>query len=186
MRKNQVILIHGMPATGKYTLGKLLEKDGGFLLDNHFFHNLFLHKVELCDENRDEYYGAVGHLKQQYIDILRKFYPKKSFVRYIFTSVMLKNETLLERLEKFASDIKADFIPIELTASKEVLEKRCQTEERKIRHKISNPNNMNKFLLKYKDLLPDYSHPNKLSIDVSDLSIRKTFNLIQKHLNNFE
>lgn len=162
------------------------RKRWGFLLDNHFFYDLFLHKVELCDENRDEYYGAVGHLKQQYIDILRKFYPKKSFVRYIFTSVMLKNETLLERLENFASDIKADFIPIELTASKEVLQKRCQSEARKIRHKISNPDNMKKFLLKYKDLLPDYVHPNKISIDVSDLTIQKTFNLIKKHLNKFE
>ena len=140
----------------------------------------------MSDENRDEYFSAVGNLKKKYIDILRIFYPKKSFVRYIFTSVMLKNENLLERLEKFADDIEADFIPIELTASKEVLQKRCQSEKRKIRHKISNSNNMEKFLLKYKDLLPDYTHPNKLSIDVSDLTIRKTFNLIQKHLNNFE
>lgn len=45
---------------------------------------------------------------------------------------------------------------------------------------------MEKFLLKYKDLLPDYSHPNKLSIDVSHLTIKKTFNLIKKHLLKFE
>ena len=186
MRKNQVILIHGWPATGKYTIGKLLEKENGFLLDNHFFHDLFLHKVELSDENRDEYFGAVGHLKQQYIDILRKFYPKKSFVRYIFTSVMLKNESLLERLEKFASDIKADFIPIELIASEKVLEKRCQSKGRRQRHKISKPENMIKFLNKYKELLPDYTHKNKLTIDVSHLTIQKTFNLIQEHLSKFE
>lgn len=186
MRKNQVILIHGMPATGKYTLGKLLEKENGFLLDNHFFHDLFLHKVELSDENRDEYFGAVGHFKQQYIDILRQFYPKKSFVRYIFTSVMLKNETLLERLEKFATDIQADFIPIELTASEKVLAKRCQSETRRKRHKISKPENIKKFLNKYKDLLPDYIHQNKLNIDVSNLTIQKTFNLIKKHLEKFE
>ena len=40
--------------------------------------------------------------------------------------------------------------------------------------------NIKKFLLKYKDLFPDYAHPNKLNIDVSNLTIKKTFNLIQK------
>lgn len=88
-----------MPATGKYTLGKLLEKEeGSFLLDNHYFHDLFIHKVELSDENRDLYFTLVGRLKRQYIDILAQFYPKKSFVTRKYGKIFIEIQRLITRL----------------------------------------------------------------------------------------
>lgn len=69
MRKNQVILLHGIPATGKYTLES-------FLLDNHYFHDLLVHKIELSNDDCDLYFTLVVRLKQQYINILAQFYPK--------------------------------------------------------------------------------------------------------------
>ena len=186
MRKNQVILIYGLPATGKYTMAKRLKDENGILLDNHYFHDMFAHSTEVPKEELPRYWSAVGKLKKQFIEILRQFYPKSKKVRYIFTSVLLKGETLPSQLEQFASDIQADFIPIELVARNAVLKKRCQTEYRKARKKISSANSMEKFLEDHKDDLPDYTHPNKLRVDVSTLNEEETFVVIQKHLEKLE
>ena len=182
MKKNQVILIYGMPATGKYTMAKRLKEDNGVLLDNHYFHDMFAHSTEVPKDKLPQYWAAVGQLKKQYIEILRQFYPKSRKMRYIFTSVLLKGETLPDRLAEFARDIKADFIPIELIARPGILKHRCQTEYRRDRKKISNSDSMGKFLEEHKDDLPDYTHPNKLCIDVSALNEDETFTVIQKHL----
>ena len=186
MKKNQVILIYGLPATGKYTMAKRLKEDNGILLDNHYFHDMFAHSTEVPKEELPQYWSAVGKLKKQFIEILRQFYPKSKKVRYIFTSVLMKGETLPARLEQFAHDIQADFIPIELVARNAVLKKRCQTEYRKARKKISSADSMEKFLEDHKDDLPDYTHPNKLWIDVSALNEDETFSAIQKHLEKLD
>lgn len=186
MRKNQVILIHGMPATGKYTMAKLLQEQGGILLDNHYFHDMFAYSTEVPKEDLPEYWKEVGRLKKQFMKILARFYPKSEKVRYIFTSVMLKDEDLLERMTEFAGAVHADFIPIELVAREDVLKNRCQTASRKSRKKISNAVSMENFLNEHREQLPDYTHPNKLRIDVSNLSEDETFALIQRHLGKFE
>ena len=186
MRKNQVILIHGMPATGKYTMAKRLQEQGGILLDNHYFHDMFAHSTEVPKEDLPEYWKEVGRLKKQFMKILARFYPKSEKVRYIFTSVMLKDEDLLERMEEFATQVHADFIPIELVARDDVLKNRCQADARRARKKISSATNMESFLKEHQDQLPDYTHPNKLRIDVSTLNEDETFVLIQKHLAKFD
>ena len=186
MKRNQVILIHGMPATGKYTMAKRLQQEkGGILLDNHYFHDMFTNSIEKSEDELSEYFSEIGKLKKQFMKILIRFYPKSKKLRYIFTSVMLKDEDLLERLDKFAKKVKGDFIPIELIAQKNVLKKRCRTECRKLRHKISNTNNLEKFLKKYENCWPEYEHPNKLSIDTSLLNEDETFDKIVKHLEKF-
>jgi len=185
MKHNQVVLIHGMPATGKYTMAKRLQDKDGILLDNHYFHDMFANSTEVPKSELKQYWSAVGRLKKQFIDILRQFYPKSRKVRYLFTSVMLKDEDLLERLEKFATDIQADFIPIELTAQPDVLKERCKAEARKARHKISNAKSLAKFLKEYEGRWPDYTHPNKLSVDTSLLTEDETFAKILRHLKKF-
>ena len=185
MQKNQVILIYGMPATGKYTIAKRLQAQDGILLDNHYFHDMFAHSTEVSKEELPLYWSAVGKLKQQFIDILRQFYPKSKQVRYIFTSVLLKGESLPDRLEKFATDIQGDFIPIELVARPDVLKNRCQNPVRQARKKISSADSMTNFLKEHQKDLPDYTHPNKLCIDVSSLTEDETFAQIQKHLDKF-
>ena len=187
MKRNQVVLIYGLPASGKYTVAKKIqEKCGGVLLDNHYFYDMFVGITEVNDENRHEYFGRVGDVRRAYLDVLRKLYPKKQHMRYIFTSVLLRGETLPARLQKFARDINADFIPIELNVGKDALLERCDTEQRKQRKKIHNKK-------KYKDLLQDWfpdafhsKHPNRLVVDSSDLSPDETFQQIKKYLKQFE
>ena len=36
MKRNQVVLIYGLPASGEYTVAKKIQEQcGGFLFDNH-------------------------------------------------------------------------------------------------------------------------------------------------------
>ena len=187
MKRNQVVLLYGMPASGKYTVAKKIqEKCGGVLLDNHYFYDLFEHITEVSDEQWYEYSGRVIKVRNAFMDVLRKYYPQKTPVRYIFTSVILSGESFPARLQKFARDIHADFIPIELNVSKEELLARCDTEMRRQRNKISNPEKYSKLL---KQWMPRAFHSrsnNKLVIDSSNWSSDETFAKIKKHLKQFD
>ena len=187
VKKNQVILFYGLPASGKYTVAKEIQKKcGGVLLDNHYFYDLFVGITEVPDEIRHEWFHRVGDVRRAYMDVLRKFYPRKKRTRFIFTSVLFRGEKLPANLQKFAHDIDADFIPIELNVRKDVLLKRCNTAQRKKREKISDPKEYEKVLNKWLPNAFHSRHANRLVIDVSDLSLDKTVAAVRKHLRQFD
>jgi hypothetical protein len=80
----------------------------------------------------------------------------------------------------------SDFIPIELKVDVEVLKARCQTEYRKWRKKISNPQKLERVVKEAFSKSPHFEHENKIVIDSSSLSEDETFELIKNHLNKFE
>lgn len=188
MKRNQVILIYGLPASGKYTMAKQVQEHcGGTLFDNHYFYDMFEGLTEVSNENHYKYFNKVDTVRKAFLDVLRDFYPRKQHVRYIFTSGILRGEKLPTVLQKFANDINADFIPIELNVRADILLARCDTEVRRNRRgKLTNKN-------KYKDLLKQYMskvwhsrNPNRLVLNSSDLSPEETFKQIKKHLKKFD
>lgn len=186
MKRNQVVLIYGLPASGKYTVAKKIQEQcGGFLFDNHYFYDLFMGKVEVPDGKWLEYSGYIVKVRKIFLDVLRKYYPKKQHVRYIFTSVILRGEKLPAELQKFARDINADFIPIELSVNSDVLLERCDSDVRRKREKISNKEKYKKQLVRW---MPNAFHsrsPNKFVLNSSDLSLDETVAKIIKHLKQF-
>jgi len=187
MRKNQVVMIYGAPACGKYTMAKRLSEEKGFLLDNHFFHDMFKELIEVPDDKKDEYFEDLGKMKESFWEIIKRFYPKKEFVRYIITSCFTdcEGDKLLKK-QAFAASLNADFIPIELKADVEVLKKRCSTEYRKWRKKISNPEKIERVFKEHFSQSPEFEHENKIVIDTSDLSEDETFEIIKNHLKKFD
>lgn len=184
MEKNQLILIYGMPSSGKYTMAKRLHEDGALLLDNHYFHDFVRPFIKAEEDEKDHYFQELGKLRTAFYDILRNFYPKKRLSRYVFTAVFVDGEEQnINDLMDLAKDIKADFIPIELNASSEILKKRCQTDNRRNRNKVSSPDVMEKIL--NKNNLIGFEHPNKLAIEVSELDENQTYNIILEHLSKF-
>ena len=189
MKRNQVVLFYGMPASGKYTIAKKIqEKCGGVLLDNHYFYDLFDNITEVPNDQKQwyEFSGRVIRVRDAFLNVLRKYYPQKTPVRYIFTSVILSGETFPARLQKFARDIHADFIPIELTVRSDVLLARCNTEMRRQRKKISNPEKYGKLLEQWMPKAFHSRSPNRLVLDSSELTTDATFNQIKKHLKQFD
>ena len=187
MKRNQVVLIYGLPASGKYTAAKKIQEEfGGFLFDNHYFYDLFADKVEVSDAEWLEYTKYIVDIRKIFLDVLGKYHPRKRYARYIFTSVILRGEKLHARLKKFARDINADFIPIELNVSSEALLKRCDTEFRRKRNKISDREKYKKQLVHW---MPNAFHsrnPNRLVVDSSNLTFDETFKQIEKHLKKFD
>ena len=187
MKRNQVILIHGLPASGKYTVAKKMqEKCGGILLDNHYFYDLFTDMTEDTDEKWSEYTEKIAGVRDVFLDVVRKFYPTKKHVRYIFTSVILRGEDLPKKLQKFAHDIDADFIPIELVVRPDVLVARCDTPMRRKRRKLHNKKNYSKMLKQWKPNAFHSRNTNRLILDSSDLTPEETFAKIKKHLKKFD
>lgn len=187
MRKNQVILIYGVPASGKYTMAKRLSQKQGFLLDNHYFHDMFKDLIDVPENKKNQYFEDIGELKQAFVKIIQHFYPQKDFIRYIFTSCLAESEKdKLLRLREFAKSIHADFIPIELTANMDILKARCQTEQRKHRKKICNPKTLERVIAEIFSKSPDFEDENKILIDTSFLSEDATFEIIETHLKKFQ
>ncbi|MCL1901998.1 MAG: hypothetical protein FWG18_00025 [Alphaproteobacteria bacterium] len=181
MKTNQVVLIYGFPATGKYTMAKKLEEGGAKLLDNHYFHDFVRPFIKAADDEKVEYFEKMSKLRGAFFDMIRKFYPKDRLVRYVFTSILVQgDEAELKNLTSLAEDINGEFIPIELIANPDVLKQRCQTEYRRGRGKLSDPGKLEKLFERYVHM--DVEHPNKLTIDVSDLTEEETFQRIEKHL----
>lgn len=186
MRKNQVILIYGAPAAGKYTMAKRISSVQGFLLDNHYFHDMFKGLIEVLEDQKKEYFDEVDALKESFLDIITRFYPKKEFVRYIFTSCIAEwEEENILKFQKFALSLDADFIPIELKADTYILKKRCQTEYRKWRKKISDPEKLESVIKEAFYASAPFEHENKLLINTTSLSEDETFEKIENHLKQF-
>lgn len=187
MKRNQVVLIYGLPASGKYTVAKMIQNQcGGILLDNHYFYDMFTNLTEGTDEKWSEYGHYVFVVRDSFLNVIRKFYPKKQHKRFIFTSVILRGERFPKMLRKFACDIDADFIPIELSVTNDVLLERCDTLARKQRKKL---HNKKKYDILLKQWAPNAFHsrsPNKLVLDSSNLSPEETFKQIKKHLKKFD
>ena len=187
MRKNQVILLYGVPAAGKYTMAKKLSEEKGFLLDNHYFHDMFKNITEVPEPRKKEYFDDVGSFKEVFLKIIQKFYPKTEYVRYIFTACIAEDEkNNILTFQKFADSIDADFIPIELKADIDVLKSRCQTDYRKWRKKISDPQKLERVIHQAFQKSPDFEHENKLCIESSFLNEEETFQIIKEFLKKFE
>lgn len=187
MKRNQVVLLYGLPASGKYTVAKKIQEQcGGVLLDNHYFYDLFIGMTEGTDEKWHDYIHRVSAVRNAFLDVVRHFYPTKKYMRYIFTSVLLRGEKLPGQLRKFARDIDADFIPIELAVSNDALVNRCETPERERRKKIHNKEKYRKMLQEWGGNAFHSNHVNRLVIDSTDLSPEDTFKQIKKHLKKFD
>lgn len=187
MKRNQVILIYGLPASGKYTMAKhIQEKCGGILFDNHYFHDMFQNIIYVPEKRRPEYYEKIIMLRATFLDIIKTFYKSKDFTRFIFTSVLLDGDKLPEILKNFADDMDADFIPIGLSAPDDVLLTRCDTPYRKSRKKISS-------VQKYSKILPNMrsrpfvcKYKNNLIVETGNASENDTLKKILKHLKKFD
>jgi hypothetical protein len=174
-----------MPSSGKLTMAKRLQSEGALLMDNHYFRDFVRPFVEVAPEDWDAYTRGVAKIRSVFFEILGQLYPKTNHIRYLLTNALFEQDgEILQQFIKLAADMKAEFIPIELLAAPKVLKARCQTKAREDRGKIASPEIMDKVLNANK--LIDIRHPNKLSVDVSDLDEAQTYDKIKEHLAKFD
>ena len=187
MTKNQIVLLYGMPAAGKLTMARRLAGEGNsFLLDDH----LFLNFVTQFVDNRDyrawgteRFNDLMADFRFEFIKILSEFYRKDAAARYIFTIVLFSQKRIefIKALDRLADEMSGDFFPIYLSVRPEVLKTRCAAPEREQRGKLHRPEQYDEvFGGRFEQM--EFEHPNRVTIDSSDLSEDETFAAIKNHL----
>ena len=189
---NQVILFYGLPASGKLTMANRLVADDAregiyqtYLTDNHLFHD-FVRPFIGKHDGAEEYWDSMRVIRQEFFQIIARFYPKDRPVRYISTAALVQNDRYMNEVNRYqdlAESICGEFIPIGLVPGLDVMKARCSSEDRVRRGKIHS-------VEKYTDIVnkdpnfktPEFSHPNQLLIDNSNMTEDETFQKIKAHL----
>lgn len=187
MKKQQIILISGMPSSGKLTMARRLaaDMDNALLIDNHYMHDFVRPFIEgqFEADNISEYFNLIIKTWNLFFEFIEKFHIKSKKVRYVFTNSLWDNSEDLKVFEQFvqlATKMDADLIPITLVANPEVLANRCNTDARAARGKLADGDALRKLLVGNRPL--DIKHPNAIVIDVSDVDESETFKKIINHL----
>jgi len=188
---NQVIFLYGLPASGKLTMATRLvaedAKNGVYhtkLADNHYFHD-FVRPFIGSHGGVDEYWNSVGLIQKEFMKILGNFYPKDKPVRYIFTGVIVSDSDsfLIDSLQNLAIKIGGEFIPIGLVPKLDVMKSRCSAESRKERGKLHSAEKYTTIFGTDNNRKPlEFSHPNQLLINNSNMTEDETFQTIRQHL----
>ena len=185
-KQSLVVLLYGAPACGKLTIARELSRIKSlFLLDNHHFNDVVMPFVDLNENSLPDINDAIYKIRSLALDILKK-YKKSTSSGFVFTNVLLESDSdkkaVLE-LQQFADEIEAQFVPIHLTCSLDVLIQRVQNDERKTKGKLTDPEILKSFLA-YQKMI-DIEHPNKITLDTSDISVSQTIEKIIYNLEKF-
>lgn len=185
-KQSLVVLLYGAPACGKLTIARELSHHQNlFLLDNHHFNDVVMPFVDLNENSLPDINDAIYKIRSLALDILKK-YKKSTSSGFVFTNVLLESDSdkkaVLE-LQQFADEIEAQFVPIHLTCSLDVLIQRVQNDERKTKGKLTDPEILKSFLA-YQKMI-DIEHPNKIRINTTNLTIPETVDKIASYLNIF-
>jgi hypothetical protein len=184
MKKNRVVLLYGMPASGKLTIASLLAREMGYtLIDNHYFHDFVRPFTEHRSDWPDDYYKSMEKLRKYFLEILAKFCPQDRVVKYVFTNMLLDDAmgmATFRDIEQFAKKIKAYFVPVELFCRRDVLNARVVDGDRAARGKISDVKKLKRVIEGRRILRVD--HPNRLRLDTSDSTAEENLEKIRAHL----
>lgn len=173
-----IIHICGMPGVGKLTIAKHLKKImSARLIDNHLLIDL---AESIC--GRDEDY--IPFLNELTALSFSKLKDRKKDKCIIFTNALAaelpEDIERLENVRSLANSMKAPFIPVLITCTKEENNKRLTSEDRSLKGKLRNTEVLNDILSKYTPAhYPD--HPNALIIDNTRLDALSAAKIIAEH-----
>jgi len=172
-----VILIHGPPGVGKFTVAKKLSKNIDYKLIH--IHNVydFLESVF----TKQNYEVSLGILNNIYLNILEEA-AKLKFKGIIFTyAEIVKNDfDFLKKLKQILDKYNCKLRAVQLTCDKKELKKRIVNGSRKKFNKTHTVKEL-EFLLSTKDYKSTFSKIETLTIDNTKTSPTKTAQKIKDH-----
>lgn len=121
-----LIILHGPPASGKYSIAKELEQ----LIDASIYHNhLAIDVVKpFFDFGSSEFWRLVDEIRFNCLSAFLRAYPKTVVFTWCYSDP--EDRAFFESLEKVAQEAKSNIIPVFLQCSSESLKQRVVNKER--------------------------------------------------------
>lgn len=159
-----IIHINGMPGVGKFTVAKLLaEKLNARLIDNHLLIDLVL---TICERGSAEYISLIKKIMAVVLEEIAET-PDQTF---IFTNALAAESAgdveRFEQIHHFAENRQIPFVQILLKCDLDENKRRIISENRKIRGKLMDADELEK-LQKYKI----YHPPTEFSFDIDTTNL---------------
>jgi len=176
MKHMKLLFLYGPPASGKLTIAEKLSQTTGIpLFHNHLSRNLV---KDIYRDATRQHYGLVDRIRYDVLD-----YCSQHGTDLIFTYVYEGEEEDDEDIRKFTEIItrnQGTITFIELTANREDLIKRANSESRRKQKKLIDPakmaritENMNKYSISFVDAL---------KINTSELNPDEAVTLIRQKI----
>lgn len=177
-----IIHINGMGGVGKLTVAKLLAKElSARLIDNHLLIDLV---TSICDRGSSDYFILLEKL----MEIVLEQTVKKPNEIFIFTNALsaeLEEDRIrLDKLRSFANDRNIRFVQILLSCDLEENKKRIISEDRKLKGKLLNPDDLDAIYENYTIYHPHYEFA--LEVDTTHLSAEETSDVVKSYIEDFQ
>lgn len=181
--KNCIIYLIGYPGTGKYTVAKEIAKHASFkLVDNHLINQPVFSLIRQDGKTPlpPSVWINCKSIWRIVFDTMLNIAPPEN--NYVLTNYLCSDEsdsTWYIEVEKMAADKSALFVPVLLTCAPEEMTRRVVAPERKEQLKLTCPERLLHYV-KLKPLLK-ISHPNLLTLDITDISPENASQAILDH-----
>jgi shikimate kinase len=163
-----LIVIHGPPATGKFSVGHELARLTGYkLFHNHLTVDLVHSLFEIGE---GPFWKLNGDIRLKLLEAAAK--NKVKGVIMTFCYVKGEDEKLLARFMRKLEKYNVRFLFVHLYCERETLLKRVKNPSRKTYKKISTRKLLIS-LLKKKDYYTPFAHRSTISIDNTSTSVKK-------------
>ncbi len=171
----KLILIYGVPGTGKHTIAKELASLTGFTL----FHNHMI--LNLLSEIFGYEHPTRRRLEKEFrLRIIEE--AVKANINMIVTGIIMRdNEDFYKNILTTVEKANSQCLLVHLTVSQETLHARIDNDSRKAMNKISSSEKLDEWFKKYPESLNKISYDNQLTVDTSNISPEEAAEEIIKH-----
>jgi SpoVK/Ycf46/Vps4 family AAA+-type ATPase len=185
MNKKTILLINGLPGTGKLTVAKEIcnMRDDILYIDNHKINNALFQVIDIKKRLPNEVFSYIDNIYDVLFDMMKKVdIIDKSF---IFTNVFfdenIADKNFNNKLTSLADDMGYRYIPINLVCDRKELHKRLVNEDRIINMKLTDIDLLEDFI-KYKTL----ANFNSIEINNTNMSAKDVAEQIINLLRNLD
>lgn len=174
-----IIYLTGKPGVGKYTIAKELSKNNSFgICDNQLINNSIFELLHYDGYSKIPGFAweSIAKIRTEIFEFLIKV-PRNS---YVLTNNLYQDEgdeNLYEKVKNMAEARGSLFVPVRLLITEMEHLKRITDPNRRERWKSIDPQEIHN-----KTPLLNFTHPNFLELEVSNLSPREAADCILKHI----